>query len=180
MSGGGAYAAGWLALTPARGACYTVPHKEGTGKGAARACGKGDDMAQGKKVLAVDDERHIVRLIQVNLERAGYQVATAFDGTEALKKVEGEKPDLIVLDVMMPRMDGFEVLKRLQANPETREIPIVMLTAKAQDADVFRGWSSGVSAYLTKPFNPLELITFVKRILSGYDEYDGGDQVFEL
>ena len=137
-------------------------------------------MAQGRKVLAVDDERHIVRLIQVNLERAGYQVATAFDGPEALKKVESDKPDLIVLDVMMPRMDGFEVLKRLQANPETRGIPIVMLTAKAQDADVFRGWASGVSAYLTKPFNPLELITFVKRILSGYDDYDDGEKVFEV
>jgi len=137
-------------------------------------------MAQGKKILAVDDERHIVRLIQVNLERAGYQVSTAFDGNEALKKVEADKPDLIVLDVMMPRMDGFEVLKRLQANPETREIPIVMLTAKAQDADVFRGWSSGVSAYLTKPFNPLELVTFVRRILSGYDQYDDGEKVFEV
>jgi two-component system alkaline phosphatase synthesis response regulator PhoP/two-component system response regulator VicR len=137
-------------------------------------------MAQGRKVLAVDDERHIVRLIQVNLERAGYQVATAFDGAEALKKVESDKPDLIVLDVMMPKMDGFEVLKRLQANPESREIPIVMLTAKAQDADVFRGWASGVSAYLTKPFNPLELITFVKRILSGYDQYDDGEKVFEV
>ncbi len=137
-------------------------------------------MAQGRKVLAVDDERHIVRLIQVNLERAGYQVATAFDGPDALKKVESDKPDLIVLDVMMPKMDGFEVLKRLQANPDTRGIPIVMLTAKAQDADVFRGWASGVSAYLTKPFNPLELITFVKRILSGYDQYDDGEKVFEV
>ena len=137
-------------------------------------------MAQGKKILAVDDERHIVRLIQVNLERAGYQVSTAFDGNEALKKVEGEKPDLIVLDVMMPRMDGFEVLKRLQANPDTRGIPVVMLTAKAQDADVFRGWSSGVSAYLTKPFNPLELVTFVRRILSGFDQYDEGEKVFEV
>ena len=137
-------------------------------------------MAQGKKILAVDDERHIVRLIQVNLERAGYQVSTAFDGNEALKKVEGDKPDLIVLDVMMPRMDGFEVLKRLQANPDTRGIPVIMLTAKAQDADVFRGWSSGVSAYLTKPFNPLELVTFVRRILSGFDQYEDGEKVFEV
>jgi two-component system alkaline phosphatase synthesis response regulator PhoP len=133
-----------------------------------------------KKILAVDDERHIVRLIQVNLERAGYQVVTAFDGPEALKKVDAEKPDLVVLDVMMPKMDGFEVLKRLQANPETRDIPIIMLTAKAQDADVFRGWSSGVSAYLTKPFNPLELLTFIKRIFSGYDEYEGGEKTWDL
>jgi two-component system alkaline phosphatase synthesis response regulator PhoP/two-component system response regulator VicR len=134
----------------------------------------------GRKIMAVDDERHIVRLIQVNLERAGFQVITAFDGPDALKKVEIEKPDCIVLDVMMPKMDGFEVLKRLQANPETREIPIIMLTAKAQDADVFRGWASGVSAYLTKPFNPLELITFVRRILSGRDDYDEGDKVWEV
>src|SRR3990172_11803439 len=101
-------------------------------------------MARQRKILVVDDERHIVRLIQVNLERAGYQVVTAFDGRDALKKVEAEKPDLVVLDVMMPHLDGFEVLKRLQANPATREIPVVMLTAKAQDGDVFRGWSSGV------------------------------------
>jgi len=133
-----------------------------------------------KKILAVDDERHIVRLIQVNLERAGYQVVTAFDGADALKKVDADKPDLVVLDVMMPRMDGFEVLKRLQANPETREIPVIMLTAKAQDQDVFRGWASGVSAYLTKPFNPLELLTFVKRIFSGYDEYEDGEKTYDL
>jgi len=134
----------------------------------------------GKKIMAVDDERHIVRLIQVNLERSGFQVITAFDGPEALRKVETDRPDVIVLDVMMPKMDGFEVLKRLQANPETRNIPVIMLTAKAQDADVFRGWSSGVSAYLTKPFNPLELITFVKRILSGRDDYDEGEKVWEV
>ena len=134
----------------------------------------------GKKIMAVDDERHIVRLIQVNLERSGFQVITAFDGPDALKKVETDRPEVIVLDVMMPKMDGFEVLKRLQANPETRNIPVIMLTAKAQDADVFRGWSSGVSAYLTKPFNPLELITFVKRILSGRDDYDEGEKVWEV
>jgi len=134
-----------------------------------------------KKILACDDERHIVRLIQVNLERAGYNVVTAFDGTEALRKVEAEHPDLIVLDVMMPKMDGFEVLKRLQANPETRDIPVIMLTAKAQDADVFRGWSSGVSSYLTKPFNPLELLTFIRRIFSGHDDYDDGTgKTFDL
>jgi two-component system alkaline phosphatase synthesis response regulator PhoP len=137
-------------------------------------------MMQGKKIMAVDDERHIVRLIQVNLERAGYQVVTAFDGADALKKADSERPDVIVLDVMMPKMDGFEVLKRLQANPATREIPIIMLTAKAQDQDVFYGWSAGVSAYLTKPFNPLELLTFVKRILSGRDDYDDGEKVWEV
>ena len=127
-----------------------------------------------KKILAVDDERHIVRLVEVNLARAGYQVVTAFDGREALAKVEAEKPDLVVLDVMMPYMDGFEVLRNLKANPETAEIPVMMLTAKAQDADVFRGWQSGVDCYLTKPFNPMELIAFVKRIFKSLED-DGGD-----
>jgi two-component system alkaline phosphatase synthesis response regulator PhoP/two-component system response regulator VicR len=123
-----------------------------------------------KKILVVDDERHIVRLVQVNLERAGHVIVTAYDGVEALEKVKSEEPDMIVLDVMMPRMDGFEVLKNLQADPRTQDIPVIMLTAKAQDADIFRGWASGVSSYLTKPFNPRELLVFVERIFQSMDE----------
>ncbi|MBI2298154.1 MAG: response regulator [Armatimonadetes bacterium] len=117
-----------------------------------------------KRILAVDDEKHIVRLIQVNLERAGYQVSTANDGVQALDLVAQERPDLIVLDWMMPQLNGMETLKRLKANPATADIPVIMLTAKSQDADVFKGWQSGVDCYLTKPFNPMELLTFVKRI----------------
>lgn len=132
-----------------------------------------------KKILVVDDERHIVRLVQVNLERAGYQVVAAFDGKEALKKVSSEKPDLVVLDVMMPYMDGFQVLKQMKADAATKDIPVIMLTAKAQDADVFRGWASGVDMYLTKPFNPLELMTFVKRIFEAAGE-EGGEKTYEL
>jgi two-component system, OmpR family, alkaline phosphatase synthesis response regulator PhoP len=125
-----------------------------------------------KKILAVDDEKHIVRLVQVNLQRHGDEVHTAYDGREALEKVREVKPDLIVLDVMMPHLDGFGVLRRLKADPETRDIPVIMLTAKAQDADVFRGWQQGVDSYLTKPFNPLELITFVERILDRPNDDD--------
>ncbi|HSV73399.1 MAG TPA: response regulator [Chthonomonadales bacterium] len=132
-----------------------------------------------KKILAVDDERHIVRLVQVNLERQGYTVVTAFDGKEALEKVGSEQPDLIVLDVMMPYMDGFEVLQALKRNPSTRDIPVIMLTAKAQDADVFRGWQSGADCYLTKPFNPMELIMFIKRIFKSLEE-DGGERRIEI
>src|SRR5919112_1620253 len=121
------------------------------------------------KVLAVDDQVHIVRLIQVNLERNGYQVVTAYDGEQALEKVREENPDLIVCDVMMPRKDGFEVLREVKADPGTRDIPFIMLTAKAQDADVFRGWASGVDCYLTKPFNPMELISFVRRIFKSLE-----------
>ena len=135
-----------------------------------------------KKILAVDDERHIVRLVEVNLQRAGYEVVTAYDGREALEKVKSENPDLVVLDVMMPYMDGFEVLKNLKSDPETAEIPVIMLTAKAQDADVFRGWQSGVDCYLTKPFNPMELLTFVKRIFDSNPtaETGGGGTVYKL
>ena len=117
-----------------------------------------------QKILVVDDEPHIVRLVQVNLEKAGYIVTTASNGKEALEAVDSEQPDLMVLDVMMPEMDGMETLKRLKGNPETDEIPVILLTAKAHDADVFEGWKSGADLYLTKPFNPSELLLFVLRI----------------
>lgn len=129
-----------------------------------------------RRILVVDDERHIVRLVQVNLERAGYEVLTAYDGVEALEKVKTESPDMVVLDVMMPRMDGFEVLKNLQADPRYQNIPVIMLTAKAQDADIFKGWASGVSSYLTKPFNPRELLVFVERIFQSLDEPLGEEE----
>ncbi len=119
-----------------------------------------------RKILTCDDEKHIVRLIQVNLERQGYEVITAYNGAECLEKVKEDRPDLIVLDVMMPEMTGFEVLDALKKDPETESIPVIMLTARAQDSDVLRGWQSGVECYLTKPFNPMELIAFVKRIFS--------------
>lgn len=133
------------------------------------------------KVLVCDDERHIVRLIQVNLERQGFQVVTAFDGKEGLEKIRAEKPQLVVLDVMMPYMDGFEVLKTLRREPETESLPVIMLTAKAQDKDVFEGYHYGADMYLTKPFNPMELVTFVKRIAAGQDGNDsGGPKRYEM
>ncbi len=137
-----------------------------------------------KIILVVDDERHIVRLVEVNLTRAGYEVVSAYDGVEALEKIEENIPDMIVLDVMMPRMDGFEVLKKLQADPKYKDIPVIMLTAKAQDADIFKGWQSGVSSYLTKPFNPKELLVFVERIFQSMDEPppsdDEGSKVWDV
>jgi two-component system, OmpR family, alkaline phosphatase synthesis response regulator PhoP len=130
------------------------------------------------KVLVCDDERHIVRLIQVNLERQGYQVVTAYDGKEGLEKIRAEKPNLVVLDVMMPYMDGFEVLKTIRREPETESLPVIMLTAKAQDKDVFEGYHYGADMYLTKPFNPMELVTFVKRITAGADS--GGGRRYDI
>jgi two-component system alkaline phosphatase synthesis response regulator PhoP/two-component system response regulator VicR len=132
------------------------------------------------KILVCDDERHIVRLIQVNLERQGYTVVTAYDGKEGLEKVKAEKPDLLVLDVMMPYMDGFEVLKNLRRETDTEALPVIMLTAKAQDKDVFEGYHYGADMYLTKPFNPMELVTFVKRILDGNKGGDSGPKRYDL
>lgn len=122
-----------------------------------------------KRILVVDDEKNIVRLVQVVLEKAGYGVITAFDGEEAMRKVETESPDMLVLDWMMPRMNGMEVLGALQADTRYMNIPVIMLTGKAQDADIFKGWQSGVSSYLTKPFNPKELLVFVERIFQAQD-----------
>ena len=119
----------------------------------------------GKRILVVDDERHIVRLAQVNLEKAGYEVVTAYDGKEALEAIAAQKIDLVVLDVMMPYVDGFEVLQTLRKDPKTHDLPVIMLTAKAQDEDVFRGWQSGVDCYLTKPLNAMQLLFQVRRIL---------------
>jgi two-component system alkaline phosphatase synthesis response regulator PhoP/two-component system response regulator VicR len=123
-----------------------------------------------KHVLAVDDENNIRRLIEVNLLRAGYRVTSAADGEEALQKIREDRPDLIVSDVMMPKVDGFELLRRLKADPETMDIPVLMLTAKAQDRDIFAGWSGGVHGYLSKPFNPGELLTWVAKTLESVVE----------
>jgi two-component system, OmpR family, alkaline phosphatase synthesis response regulator PhoP len=132
------------------------------------------------KILVCDDERHIVRLIQVNLERQGWEVVTAYDGKEGLEKIRSEKPNLVVLYVMMPYMDGFEVLKSLRREPETEQLPVIMLTAKAQDKDVFEGYHYGADMYLTKPFNPMELVTFVKRIIANQEGGGDGPKRYEV
>lgn len=122
-----------------------------------------------KHILAVDDERNILRLVEVNLARAGYRVSTALDGQEALEQIQGERPDMVVLDWMMPRLDGYSLLRLLKADPATAEIPVIMLTAKAQDRDIFAGWQAGADMYLPKPFNPVELLTCVKRIFEAQE-----------
>lgn len=124
------------------------------------------------RILAVDDEPNIVRLIQVNLERHGYQVETANNGAQALAKIRASRPDLLVSDVMMPEMDGFELLANIRRDPQLMDLPVIMLTAKAQDRDVLEGYKTGADMYLTKPFNPQELLAFVKRILSSHSEGD--------
>jgi DNA-binding response OmpR family regulator len=119
-----------------------------------------------KKVLAVDDHVHIVRLIQVNLERE-FSVITASEGEEGMEKARRERPDLILLDVVMPKKDGFAMLRELQEDPELRQIPVIMLTVKAQNADIVRALHEGAQYYLPKPFHPHELTALVQRVLRG-------------
>ncbi len=122
------------------------------------------------KILVVDDERNMVRLLQLNLEREGYEVVTALDGMEGLQKAHTENPDLVLLDITMPRMDGFEVLNILKANTETSEMPVVILTARSKDADVFQGYETGADAYLTKPLHPNELTAVIRKMLNKRSE----------
>ncbi|PSA92720.1 DNA-binding response regulator [Bacillus atrophaeus] len=116
-----------------------------------------------KKILVVDDEESIVTLLQYNLERSGYEVVTASDGEEALKLAETEKPDLIVLDLMLPKLDGIEVCKQLRQ--QKLMFPILMLTAKDEEFDKVLGLELGADDYMTKPFSPREVNARVKAIL---------------
>jgi CheY-like chemotaxis protein len=116
-------------------------------------------------VLVVDDIRQNVELMQAYLETLNCIVHVAVDGVDALEKVPQFNPDLIVLDIMMPRMSGFEVCRRLKADPKTRDIPILMVTALNELGDIERGVESGTDDFLTKPINKLELLTRVKSLL---------------
>ena len=119
------------------------------------------------RVLIVDDDKVIQQLLEVNLELEGYDIQTASDGEEALDKVRSFRPDLILLDVMMPKLDGREVCRRIKADPETKDTPVIFLSARAQDMDVSSGLELGASAYVTKPFDPVDLIGTVSRVLQG-------------
>lgn len=119
------------------------------------------------RVLVVDDDRVIQQLLEVNLELEGYEVAKASNGEEAIALVRSYKPDLVLLDVMMPKLDGRETCRRIKADPETKDVPIIFLSARAQDMDVNSGLELGASAYVTKPFDPVELLDTVARVLAG-------------
>jgi len=116
------------------------------------------------RALVVDDSAVIRELIAVNLELEGFEVTTADDGESALEIANDMRPDVITLDVMMPRMTGFEAVERLREDSGTATIPVVMVTGRAQAADLARGKEVGVDAYLTKPFEPAELIEVVTRL----------------
>jgi DNA-binding response OmpR family regulator len=116
-------------------------------------------------VLVADDDEDILELVAFRLERSGYEVVRAHDGEEALRLAHERKPDLAVFDVMMPKLDGYELTRRLRADELTSEIPIILLTARAQDADVQTGFEAGADDYIRKPFSPQELRARVQAIL---------------
>jgi two-component system phosphate regulon response regulator PhoB len=117
------------------------------------------------KVLLVEDDANLVELVRYNLETAGFEVATTADGEEALVLAEEEKPDAIILDWMIENLSGIEVCRRLRRSPATANLPIVMLTARAEEADRIRGLETGADDYLTKPFSPRELVARVRALL---------------
>ena len=119
-----------------------------------------------QRILIVEDEPEAVELLEFNLKQAGYAVTAADDGAEALKKIRATPPDLILLDVMLPEMDGFEICKVVRLEAATAKIPIIMLTAKASEIDRVLGLELGADDYLTKPYSPRELMLRVKKILA--------------
>jgi len=118
-----------------------------------------------EKILVVDDEEDILELLKYNLSREGYQVFCTTSGEKTLSLVKTETPDLIVLDLMLPGMDGLEVARQLKDNPHTKNVPIVMLTAKGEEADIVTGLELGADDYVTKPFSPRILLARVRAVL---------------
>jgi len=123
------------------------------------------ETTSGKVVLIVEDERDVVDLLALNLRKAGFAISTAMDGAAGLQKARSEKPAFIILDLMLPKMPGLEVCKILKGDPATRQIPIMMLTAKAEEIDRVVGLEFGADDYVTKPFSPREMILRIKAIL---------------
>ncbi|MEM1027413.1 MAG: response regulator [Planctomycetota bacterium] len=121
------------------------------------------------KVLLVEDERDLLELLKYNLDREGYDVLTAETGEDGLKLVRSQPPDLILLDLMLPSMDGLEVCRSLKARAETADIPVIMLTAKGEESDIVQGLELGADDYITKPFSPRILMARIKAVLRRAD-----------
>ena len=124
-----------------------------------------NNAATGRRILVAEDDPNILRQIEFNLQASGYVVETAMTGAEALKRLMVSRPDLLITDVMMPEMDGYELVASLRSDEHLADLPVIMLTARVEDADVAQGYTAGTDLYLTKPFNPAELIAFVQRIV---------------
>jgi len=120
-----------------------------------------------KKILIVDDEPHILKMVENRLKFSGYETITAQDGNEGLKKAQEQKPHLILLDILMPGMNGFQTLKKLKEQEDTRNIPVIILTAKGQPQDVEEAINLGASDYVVKPFTPIVLLEKINKVLEG-------------
>jgi CheY-like chemotaxis protein len=123
-------------------------------------------VSERRRILVVDDEPDVLLLCRVNLEFEGYEVVEAADGETAMERLREQRVDAVLLDVMMPRMDGWQVLETIKADGDLADIPVVMLTAKVQDQDQIRGWSQGAAEYITKPFSPLALSQVLQDVLA--------------
>jgi DNA-binding response OmpR family regulator len=132
-----------------------------------------DTSLKDRRILVVDDEERMVRFIRLNLEHDGFRVIEAFNGTQAINKVRSAMPDLVLLDVMMPDIDGFEVLRIIR---EVSNIPVIMLTAKGEEDDRVRGLELGADDYVTKPFSPRELVSRVRAVLRRTETTSGGSR----
>ena len=118
-----------------------------------------------KKILIVDDEPNIVISLEFLMKREGFQVSVAGDGEAALEQVAAQKPDIVLLDVMMPKKNGYEVCQLIRANPEWQDMKIIMITAKGRDTEMAKGLAMGADAYMTKPFSTKDLVANVKKML---------------
>ena len=123
-----------------------------------------------ERILAVDDDPLVTKLVKINLELNDYIVDEAWDGDSAVRILEKNTPDLMVLDLMMPRMDGWDILKMVREREDLKDLPIILLTAKVHDEDLIRGWEMGADDYITKPFNPIRLSDHVKAVLASTPE----------
>ena len=130
-----------------------------------------------KTILIVDDEKDIVELVAYNLSREGYQIARAYDGHQALQYISENKPDLVILDLMLPGISGFEICRLVRKKPETESLPIIMLTAKSDSVDKITGLEIGADDYLTKPFNVRELLARVRAVLRRWDSPENPENV---
>lgn len=120
-----------------------------------------------RSVLVVDDDPAIRKVLTTTLELEGYEIDVAVDGEEALARVEERVPDLMILDVMMPKLNGLDVLERLRGQEETSNLPVILLTAKSSQEDQWEGWRRGVDYYMTKPFDVEDLLRFIDFVFSG-------------
>ncbi len=118
-----------------------------------------------KRILVVDDEIYIVHILEFSLTMEGYSVLTASDGEEALRIIEQERPDLVVLDIMMPKLDGYEVCRRLRQDEQFRSLPVILLSAKGRPIDREAGLGAGADDYITKPFSPRKLLEKMRELL---------------